>query len=86
MTPEDRASDTFALAVLQALRSALEAGNACSAQAAGSLLAHLSPSQRVLSALRRLLQVCRRFLPCGAFQAAKAFAATECSNAALQQL
>ena len=62
MTPEDRASDTFALAVLQALRGALEAGSACSAQAAGSLLAHLSPSQRALSALRRLLQVCGRCL------------------------
>ena len=62
MTPEDRASDTFALAVLQALRGALEAGNACSAQAAGSLPAHPIPSQRVLSALRRLLQVCGRCL------------------------
>ena len=60
MTSEDRASDTFALAVLQALRGALEAGSACSAQAAGTLLAQLHPSQRALVALRRLLQVCGR--------------------------
>ena len=60
MNHEDRASDTFVLAVLQALRRALEAGSACSAQAAGTLLAQLNPSQRALLALRRLLQVCGR--------------------------
>ena len=86
MTPEDRASDTFALAVLQALRGALETGSACSAQAAGILLAQLHPSQRVLLALRRLLQVCGHSLFSGAFQAAEASAASEWSKTALQQL